>query len=461
MIHPKTLLLIAFACSLVQVSICEYNISVTDADQLIKTADSPSYINPAKNFLATGVWKDNFEGPSSYVQRSPLYGFFYLTSSTVSNSPLFTLKIIQYALMFTGIFFFGKLVSLLTKRNSITIAAMICFGILPFFHGFVGYVMTEAVAPYLLIIFTFSFVSLYQYRKGILLFTITGAAILLLRSQLVVFSLLYLLALLYKHRLFAAWTLLLFLPFFMWQLKVNSHMGSFQLHPIYSYSNKSIFRPPHEELTNLFRVWEHDSERFHQMESTLRKDTTDKTLSRALESVPQHLRNSVEGKLRLYQGVAFEQKQMWRKNENRKLEIEEVFVGEIEKWEKSQKGQYALNNWLYTPVKSFIDLIKSSHLNHYIFQKTFRGNYFVEFLRIISVVILFTSLLSSAVLLFIKHVSIPEKIVMLSVLVSILYLVLIQRMNETRYMTPYLPLIFAGFCLFYKRLIVQRNKPNA
>jgi hypothetical protein len=197
------------------------------------------------------------------------------------------------------------------------------------------------------------------------------------------------------------------------------------------------------------------------MESTLRKDTTDKTLSRALEKVPQHLRNSVEGKLRLYQDVAFEQKQMWRKNENTKLEIEEVFVGEIEKWEKTQKGHFALNYWLHTPVNSFINLVKSSHLNHYIFQKTLRGNYFVEFLRIISVVIVLTSLFSSIVLLFIEHVSTPDKIVMLSVLVSILYLVLIQRMNETRYMTPYLPLIFTAFCLFYNRLIVQRNKPNA
>lgn len=461
MVKPKTLLLIALACSLIQVSISEYNISLTGVNQLIQTADSPSYVNPPKNFLASGVWKDSFEGTSSYVQRPPLYGSLYFISSIVSNSPLSILKIIQYALMFVGIFFFGRLINLFSKNKTMTILATSGFGLFPFFHGFVGYVMTEAVASYLLLIFTFSFLDLYKNRKGIILFTITGALVLVLRTQLIIFPLLYVVVLLFKHRVFATWTLLLFLPFFMWQLRVKNVMGSFQLHPIYSYSNKSIFRPPHEELTNLFRVWEHDSERFHQTESILRKDTTEATLRQAIENVPKNIRNTVRRKLKLYQDVSFKQSQMWKKGENRKLGIEELFVSEIVKWEKTQKKHFALSNWMYTPAKSFEELIKSSHLNHYIFQKTYRGNFFIEFLRIISVLFILASLISSAALLMAQRISMSYKIVITSVLLSILYLVFIQRMNETRYMAPYLPLLFTGLCLICNHLFYKQKKPIA
>lgn len=459
--QPKILLLIAFACSLFQVSLTEYNISSLGADTLIRTADSPSYINPPKNLLEKGIWKDNFEGPSSYVQRPPFYGFLYLCSSYVSSSPLNLLKIIQYVFMFGGIFFFGKTIKLLTNNQNLTVLATISFGVLPFFHGFVGYVMTEAIAPYILIVFTFSFVNMYKNRKGIILFTIMGATILVFRTQLIVFPILYVVILLIKYRQAAAWVLLLFLPFLLWQIRVKEVMGSFQLHPIYSYSNKTIFRPPHEELTNLFRVWEHESESLHQAESLLRRDTTAETLNKVMSRIPQGFQNGVKRKLMLYQQVANEQRLMWAKGQNQKLNIEKVFVSEIDKWKKTQRDNFTFINWIYTPAKSFIDLVMSSHLNHYVFQKTLRGNIFIEALRIIAVITLLTSILSSIALVFMNKTSAPIKVAMMSFLISIIYLAFIQRMNETRYMTPYLPLIFVGLWLFYDQLSCRFKKAIA
>ncbi len=450
MSYSKLVLLIALACSILQVAITEYNIAKVGAETLIKTADSPSYINPAINFIEKGEWKDNFDGPSSYVQRAPFYGVLFLFSLTLSSHPLIVLKVIQYICMLGGIFFFGKTIHLLTRNRVISLIAVTCFGMLPFFHGFVGYVMTEAIAPYIVITFIYSFVRLYNDQKGQFLFITLGAIILIFRIQLIIFPLLFIITLLIKHKQKALWTFLMFVPLLFWQLRVNHVMGSFQLHPIYSYSNKTIFRPPHQELTNLLRVWEHDSEQFHKAEAILRKDTTQSTLNQATNLLTNESRSSARNILALYQQVAIKQNEMWEKGENRKLPIEELFVAEARKFEKLHRNDFSkYNYWLYTPSNSFWDLFKSSHLNHYIFQKTFRGSLFIEVLRFVAILIITSSLISSMLLLLSKKISTPFKVVILAFTLSLLYLVFIQRMNETRYMTPYLPILFTGLWLFY------------
>ena len=452
----KTLLFIALICSIVQISISEYNISESGHEVLIKTADSPSYVNPPKNLLHKGVWKDNFEGASSYVQRAPFYGFLYLIAQSISSSPLVVLKALQYLFMFMGIFLFGKLILTLTNVRQLTIWSMVLFGVLPFFHGFVGYVMTESIAPYLLIAFVYSFVELYRQQKGIIMFTVLGAVIIVFRVQLIIFPIICVIALLIKYRRKMVWTLFLFVPFLFWQLHVRNVMGSFQLHPIYSYSNETIFRPPHQELTNLLRVWEHDGERFHSLEASLRKDTSRVSLDLAMKYVPDEAKGNINNVLALYQKVAWEQKAMWYRGQNRKLEIEEAFVTEARKFEKLHRSDFdKWHYWIYTPTNSL--LIKSSHLNQYVFQKTLRGNVFIEIVRVLAVLIICISILMSVLLLFFKSVSIPFRLILFGIVLSLLYLVFFQRMNETRYLSPYLPILFVGFWLFCiqikKRLI--------
>lgn len=459
MTFRKTLLLLAVTCSLVQIGVAEYNLSLLGDQTLLTTTDSPSYINPAKNFLDKGVWKDNFSGATSYVQRAPFYGALYLVSDVISSNALLTLKVIQYVLMFTGIYFFGKMVYRVTHHRRLAVIATLCFGLLPFFHGFVGYVMTEAIAPYLLILLTYFFVRSYFDQKHLILFILVGSAIVILRVQLIVFPLLFVIMLLIKHKRKMGWTVLVFLPFLFWQWNVKNTMGSFQLHPIYSYTNKTIFRPPHQSLTELFRTWEHDGEKFHRAESILRKDTSNATLNKALSTIPGSFRKQVSNKLKLYQQVAFQQQQMWAQNENRKLEIESIFVTEIEKWNKTKRKIYFMQEWVKTPFMSLKHLMKSSHLNHYIFQKTLRGNFFVEALRILAVIITVFSVVASVLLIFIPKVSILIRVVMTSFLVSLLYLVFFQRMNETRYMAPYLPIIFTGFWVFCNQFRKRIKKP--
>lgn len=418
-------------------------------------------MNPASNLLEKGVWKDNFSGASSYVQRAPFYGALYLVSAAISSNPLLILKVIQYVLMFAGIYFFGKILYRVTQHRGIASAATLCFGLLPFFHGFVGYVMIEAMAPYLLILFTYFFVRAYLDQKHLVLFILVGSAIVVFRVQLIVFPILFVIALLIKHKRKMSWSVLVFIPFLLWQWNIKTTMGAFQLHPIYSYTNKTIFRPPHQSLTELFRTWEHDGERFHRVESILRKDTSSATLNKALSMIPVSFREQVRNKLKLYQQVAFQQQKMWAQNENRKLEIESVFVTEIEKWKKTNGSNYVIQEWVRTPFSSLRHLMKSSHLNLYIFQKTLRGNILIEALRILAVIIIVLSVAASMLLVMTPKISIPMRVIMTSFLASLLYLVFVQRMNETRYMAPYLPIVFTGLWVLYNQLFIRTKKPNA
>mgnify|MGYP001162466308 CR=1 FL=1 len=460
MTFRRILLLIALTCTFLQVLISEYNLSEVGADVLIETADSPSYISPAKNYKQTGVWKENFNGPSSYVQRPPAYGALYLVCSFFSESPRLILKVFQYLFMGFGIYFFGKLLDKLIRSKRLVAAATMGFGVLPFFHGFVGYIMTEAIAPYLLVIFTYLFVELCKKRRNMftLLFITVGAVITIFRIQLIIFPVVFMIILLLKYRRVMIILPIMFLPFILWQMRVVNVMGAFDLHPIYSYKNESIFRPPHQSLTKLFKVWEHDGGRFHNVEATLRKDTSKVQLDKALNSIPSELRCEVRNNLILYQQVAHEQKKMFRNGENTVLPIEKKFEQEVENWMTTEADDFFVQRWIISPTKSTMALILSSQLNLFIFQKTFRGNILIESLRTVAVLVILLSVLASTILLFLPGISISYKGIIGSVFVSLIYLAFVQKMNETRYIIPYLPLLFTSISVALDRLILSKNK---
>lgn len=437
---------------LLQIVVSEYNLSVLQEESLILTADSPSYINPAKNFLENGVWKDNFEGASAYVQRPPLYGSIYLACSFLSEDPAFLLKWFQYGLMGIGIYCWGLLIFLLTRQKRTTIIATIFFGSLPFFHGFVGYLMSEALAPYLLVIFLFSSVSYYKDNKHLWLLILMSALLPVFRVQLILFPVLFVVLLIWKNGLKKSRLLFVFLPFFAWQLNVYDKMGSFQLHPIYSYSNETIYRPPHRELSNLFRVWEHKSEHLHKVVSILRRDSSTTGLNESLQLVPDEYKPDVKPILDEYQSLIQDSS-----SPQTREELERSFVQRVAKVTDEIAAEHKLQNWIKTPFQSALDLAVSSHLNLFIFQSHHRGNSFVEALRIISTSLIVLSFVATFLAVFFSR-SVTLKVALLAFWVSFFYLIFVQRMNETRYLAPYLPLLFLFLVLTLKRLQEYRSR---
>lgn len=446
----RTLLIISFLSALLQVVVSEQNLSILDQGELILTADSPSYMNPPKNFAEEGVWKDNFKGPSSYVQRPPFYGIIYLITYLTVEDPLLVLKWIQYGVMGIGIYCFGLLVYHLTHSSRTAYSSLIIFGSLPLFHGFVGYVMTESIAPYLLIILTYAFLTSYKENKNVWLFIVMCVIIPLFRTQLILFPLVLSLLYISNKGLRKSWILLSLLPFILWQINVYVKMDSFQLHPIYASANETIYQPPHEALSELFRVWEHEGENLHSVVGILRSDPTKKGVDKALQFVPNKFRGGVKPALMSFQLSLHSDDDS----------IQESVRDEIRETTKNIGKSNRIQNWVITPINSAKALLGSSHLNLFIFQQHYRGITLTEALRVVCFsIVLLSFFMTVYLVVFSKEPWL--KMLLLTFLFSFMYLVFIQRMNETRYLTPYLPFMFLALVYSVDSLRKRQQKPSA
>lgn len=417
--------------------------------ELIPTADEASYLRPPQNWLEGKGWKDSSVGHSSYVQRPPGYGLVYLTGKSIfPNNPFIFLKAIHILAFFFSIVFLAKILFETTRNTRTALIGSLIYGLLPCYNGFMYYTLTESLTPFVLLILTHEFIGVVKQKRRPYLFGLTAAFLLLLRPQLIVFPLIYVVFLLWQSRKFWWIYVLSTIPFLMWQVRNYSITENVSMHPIYSITNKSIYRPPHEALSNLFRIWEYRSDRFHETVGVLIRDTSTINLASALKNVPQEYREKVQPILKDFQVLAFEQNKMFKKeNHIRELQIEKEFVEKTNTLREEIISSNRIQYYISTPIKSAIELMTKSHLNLFVFQKSWRGNTFVEALRYICLIIINLSLIVSIIVLFIPKVPLHLKFIFLGVGLTFCYYVFVQRMNEERYMTPLLPIMYTGLVI--------------
>ena len=285
---------------ILSVVIQEYNSSLISFSHesrygLIYTADEPSYILPARNWLDQGVWKDNTEGNSSFFQRPPGYGLLYALCEWIFGKNAYLgLKTIQISAYFFSILLMGQLLRSLLRKNDLALIGTGFFALLPIFHGFMYYPLTEGITPFLVLLFCYRILKKRDnFDLTLLLIT---SFLLLVRPQLIVLPVLFFIySLLKKRKLHAATLILSFVPFLIWSLRTVAIEGEWKgLHPIYSSTNVTLFRPSHEKLTELFKVWEYDGERFHSIVGGLKRATSTTEFDQVLDNVPAEFRSSVK-----------------------------------------------------------------------------------------------------------------------------------------------------------------------
>jgi hypothetical protein len=443
--------IIAIICCALAVIVHELNLSSLEAENnksssLITTADEASYLRPPQNWLEGKGWKDSSIGHSSYTQRPPGYGIVFLFCKIISpNNPFILLKIIHILAFFFSIIILYKVLYELIPKAKYVLIGTIVFGLLPCFNGFMYYTLTESLSPFFLLLLTHEFIAIVKHQRRPLLFGLSLTFLLLLRPQLIVFPLIFVAFLLLKSRKFWWIYLLSTTPFLLWQVRNYNISGGASLHPIYSTTNKSFYRPPHEALSNLFRIWEYQSDQFHETVGVLIRDTSNISLNKALENVPDHLRKEVKQTLKDFQYVVFEQKVMFNQEKGiRELPIERKFISKTNALTKGIISSNKMQYYVITPIKSAIELMTKSHLNLFVFQKSWRGNILVEMLRYFCLIVINLSLLSMVLLLFLNNTPNYLKLIALGVICTFIYYIFFQRMNEERYMTPLLPLMYIG-----------------
>jgi hypothetical protein len=440
---------------------------------LLTSADEASYFVPPLNFLESGVWKDNSKGNSSYVQRPPGYGIVFMSTQLFgTENAFFALKIIQVCCFFFSVILFGLLLHEFVKLKETTaFIGTIPYAILPCFSGFMYYTLSESITPFLVLFSIYSGLQfvLKKSKNWLWVYLLSTSFLILVRPQLAFIPLLFVFLSVIREFNFKRTLLvcLVFLPFLMWHGRsvfITKEFSS--IHPIYSETNQSLYRPVHHSLCELLRVWEADGERFHSLVAQLNAPDSLFQSSQIIELIPQNKQISVLPLLMEYRKVQMEVNNYILKNKTiqENLSCEKSLILRLESLRKQLISNSPFEYYLSTPLKSLTRLAVSSHLNLRIFQIDYRGVFWVEILRWLCLFFILGSILCSFILtpiLAIKKKDWATLGLILFMGMYLFYLCFIQRMNEERYITPILPifylLAFYSFYEFWKRI---RNNLN-
>ena len=428
---------------------------------LITTADEYSYFSPVDQFVQTGNWAENSLGAKAYM-RTPGYGLIYLIAKVIGGSSAFSfLKMIQILLFAGSIYLFSKILQILKLSDNLIVVGTLIFGLMPLFSGFVYYTLSEAVLPYFVLWSLYAILKADDNQRITLNVILAVGFLLLLRPQMLILTSLFLLYFLFKRKRIFWSVLLAFVPLFFWNIRTVYITGEWLgLNPIYSKKNNSLYREPHKEMTDLFRVWEYRGDYFHSTMALLSKDTTSLTTQTALQTIPIQYQATVRPIFLEFQKFRHQQITVFsNKKISSYLPGEIALIKHIKLARKKLIRQNPADFYLFTPLKSFKKLMLTSMMNLLVFQETWKDQSIVLILKYSSFLLISFGFISS-VLLLIKSSDPFIRISSLSVLASIFYLSFGQRFNEERYLLPYLSILLIHLLVYLEHVILFKTKKS-
>lgn len=450
----------------------------------VMTADDASYLVPAENYLKGKGFRNNLEGRFSNYMRPPGYSFFYLSFRFWLPQ-----KEAIYGLKFFQLLLFGLSVSCLfsiflffdigSKLAAVIVGLYAISGIS---IGFLYYTLTEAITPSFLIFLIYFLVLAKnktckkEKRNYYLLSFLVFGFLFITRPVLGIFALPILFFILYEQ-LYAlktkfiylfAFFILGFLPMTIWQIRSANIAGEIiGLHPIYSVENKQTpYRPIHQQFWEFAKSWGENGDNFHTYTDKFWLANYSNSIDKAsVENIIKQLPNQIKNQFQeeridlaftLYAKAIVEQKEFDKTGKSipkNNFSTENKAITAF----KSLTSEYRLNNFwkynLFVPLKVFNNLIFHSNLSLYIFQKTFRGNPFMELSRFLCFLIHSLAFLLFPFVLLHREISAEKKSIFLALILSILYLIYFQRGIEERYTLPFLPIALLALALIIQKLL--------
>jgi hypothetical protein len=413
---------------------------------LHETADDASYFNDT--FVPFFGSESDFIGASKGISRPPLMSFFRNVVFIICGNQYSLFWFLFCAMLhaLSARFLVDILESLKVKRKEFY---LYIFAVVPVFSGFVAYQISECLVPFLLL---FTFHHYLKTEKNTSGFLFALLLLYLLRPVLLIFFLPLLL-----HKLknvgwkkFVGPMLAVFvLTVGLWEVRKMTKMDKlWNPHPIYHETNASQFRPPHKELTDLFRCWEVKSENFH---FWMEKCWTGDYALMPSDSIANYLQRNgiaVQSKaihlmLLEYTLSCAEVQDLMQEQAELSLQKKEEQVMNLAKtktWEI--KRDYPIKVFLQTPIESLVHLVSKSQLNLSVFQDQLRGKWALEAFRILTFVLLLSIYSSVLFSLFVKNKLLKNLAIGISL--YLFYLCFFQVLNEDRYM---LPIIILGLVL--------------
>jgi hypothetical protein len=438
----------------------------------IATSDDLSYLKPAENLVARlrggGV-------PADPVVRAPGYGLWYFLFRLVLDpenalKALVTLHILLFAAAGALLW---KTLSISGIPGSIRGPVTVLYAVWPGLHGFHFYTLTEAVTPAYVLICACSALLLWhtRNRRYLLIGCLFWSLLMLTRPVLALAGLPLLAAMiLLDDRI--SWAraggvaLLAAAPLLAWMTFESIQSGRLiSPHPVYRAELAGIFRPTHKAFWELGKSWGMRGEEFHViMEHGFERGLGCASVSHAATAFvasapPGHLDSTYA------QGIhkAFHQ---WGEFtcstharvlesgslfEVRQYEGEQRVVDLLGELTRSYRSAHPFHHHVIVPLHVLKDMVFHSNLSLYIFQHTFRGRWWMELLRWMSLLIHVLLLALPFIVIFLK-VPAPVRALAASMLIYLFLLVYVQRGVEERYT---LPVLFGSVLLL--PFVIQRT----
>jgi hypothetical protein len=478
LIYLVCLLSFVFALLYNSVNLHHLPVDYQRGGQTVITNDDISYLNPPTSYLKTNVWQEDYWGGKvGYFLRPPGYGLLYMVFLKMADNvtSLWLLKLFQVLLFSISVFWFNYIALKILKNKNFALFLSLVYGCSPFAIGFLFYTLTEAIIPALLLGFIY-----FLYRgfygnniKAKKYYYLIACAffsyLFIVRPVLGIFGLL-IPVFLYKDDLYMkgmrliTW-LVLYLAVALslmtiWQVRNYNIAGKYVgLHPIYYEDNNTVYRAPFREFWNFAGGWaERGDQGFSYMmplwEAAITGDTSIAYVNDAIAEFPPKVFDYF-GKARLtavfrkYQEAILEQKTYYDKQLPMPMQPSEAEADASKGFRKLTddfKSHFWFTYHIVSPVKVFILMTFHSNLSLYIFQKTYRGTFIMETVRLIfySLHGLCFLLLLVNVFLLLKKDTLTYFTTVIIPLIYVFYLCYIQRGIEERYTLPILPLLIIG-----------------
>lgn len=425
----------------------------------VLTSDDASYLAPAKNFLEGKEWKSNVAGKGAIISRSPGYGLLYVAFRVLlpAQSALVALVIFQIGLYATAVALLPRIGSHLNLNDGLSLAIAIGVAILPTFFGFLSYTLTEAITPALVLIFLFGLFRFYHApRQRVLPVALLLGFIIVVRPPMIIwiFSVLILAVYHFREMRFKKLFILAvisLIPITVWQVFISTKTGELQgLHPIYQDDSNDLYRPLHNDIWNFHKSWGQTGADFNATVNQLWKDAMhdhnpEKTITQILQRSDKHAvgligKDSLRHAYALYFQILQKQVPYAKRNlpVNGISDKEKELSATFNQFRKTYVGEHWFYSNILVPAKVYFSLGAHSNLSLFVFQKTWRGNFLMEFLRYFSFLIHLGIFLCFPIALVLTRKSVLWLSISIPVIIYLGYLCIIQRGIEERYTLPVL-----------------------
>jgi hypothetical protein len=264
-------------------------------------------------------------------------------------------------------------------------------------------------------------------------------------------------------------------PISIWALRSSQIAGNYVgIYPIYYVENNSQFRPTHQAIWEFEKSYGTEGLSFHQYmvplwKASINGDTSDTHIDSIMMACPDFVKQTIgEQRLRntfiLYRESIVYQRSVYPRDiamPDTIPAIEQQVIKDFHTYTDEINSKHWLWCHVAVPLKLFKSLSFHSDLSLYVFQHTYRGRWWTEGLRILSLILHFFCCISFIGIFLFRGDKLAKVVFGIISGVYFFYLCYSFRGLEERYTLPILPIMLLGVAYCIQSLFPKIPTPTS